>query len=127
MSLAQDFEENVVDLYFFKPTSSVGAGGIKKSGYSQAFDVKKGIFQMAKGTMSYTPNGVIQQTTNDAFADKDDDTDDMYSKIKTLNEVWWLWYDGIFYSIKSIEAAGEREDPYIMGVIEVKKGALDSV
>jgi triacylglycerol esterase/lipase EstA (alpha/beta hydrolase family) len=130
MSLAQDFEENVVEIFFKKPTETESDTGALINTYVDAFS-KIGIFQMNEGQVFYNVNGRQVKTTNDVFIDKDTDTDDMYLKI-TQNEQRWVIskvinqegsVDEREFEILNIEAAGEREDPYIMEVKQVKKSS----
>jgi hypothetical protein len=122
MSLAQDFEENVVEIFFKKPTESESQTGASVNTYTDAFS-KIGIFQMNEGQVFYNNNGRQVKTTNDVFIDKDTDTDDMYLKITRDEEKWIVAYDNREFEIMSIEAAGEREDPYILEVKQVKKSS----
>jgi hypothetical protein len=120
MSLAEDFEDEVTDLIFLRPETVTAPNGAKSVKHVQAFaETKKGIFQMTAGSVTYTPNGMQQRTTNDAYADKDADTDAMYQKIRVLKEEWRIQYEGLNYAIVSIDGAGAQEDPYVMEVRQV--------
>jgi hypothetical protein len=122
VSLAEEFEENVVDLAFFQPTEIEEENGATRTGYpDEPTFTTKGIFQMADGSITFGRNGARMSTTNDVFIDKDADANAMYRGIMDSEEKWVMDYDGRRFFVDAIEAAGEAEDPYILQVSQIKK------
>ena len=121
MSLAEEFEENVVELKFYKPVISKTGSNATVTTYSgvETFSTM-GIFQMTDGDISWTPRGAQIRTTNDVFIDKETASDAMYRAIMDNEEKWRMSYDGRWFLIESMEAAGEAEDPYIIRAGQVK-------